>query len=84
MPIDLTCERCGKLIGKFGLNKVRDFVHANGETCKTCLKREEKLVAAFENMKAGYVRRLDSLLESAKADLAKMVEGLAADESDNS
>jgi superfamily II helicase len=77
MPIDLLCERCGRLIGKFALDKVRDFVHANGETCKTCLKREEKLVRMFEGMKVGYVKKLDTLLEKAKVDLAKMVEGLA-------
>ena len=78
MPVNLLCERCGRSIGNFAWDKVRDFVQAHGETCNDCLKREEKLIKFFEMQKGGYIRKMDTLLGEAKIELAKEVRNLGS------
>ena len=77
MPVNLLCERCGKSIGNFPYDKVRDYVQANGETCKECLKNEDKLIKFWEREKNGYIRKLDLILEEAKQALADKINELA-------
>jgi len=76
MPVNLLCERCGRSIGSFAYDKVRDFVQAHGETCRDCLKREAGLIKFFENQKGIYVKKMDKLLDEAKIELAKEVRKL--------
>ena len=77
MPVDLKCNRCNGIMGTFDYNKVRDYVQANGETCKHCLKREETLMKFFEHAKTGYVKQLDKIAEQAKLELAEKIRELA-------
>jgi len=75
MPVDLLCERCGRKIGSFPWDKVRDYVQANGETCKGCIKQEEKLTKFYTDMRDAYIRRLDKIRDDVLKQLtAKMEE----------
>ena len=84
MPVNLLCERCGRSMGSFAWDKVRDFVQEHGETCKDCLKREEKLIKFFEMQKGAYIKKMDGLLNESKIELAKEVRRLGEDAFDGS
>ena len=79
MPIDILCERCNKKIFSAGIDRVRDYLQANGEVCTVCQKKEGVLERKFDRLKGEYIKKFDVLLDEAKAELGKIVRELAND-----
>ena len=73
MPVNMMCERCGRSMGTVTFQNMRDHWQKHGEVCRACTKMEEDMLVHFENMKKGYITRLDKQVDWAKKELAKWI-----------